>query len=101
MKTKKNNLLNFCPFRKVTDFDALQGIPDWLETINMSKYADQFTVAGYDKLEHVCKITDNDLDSLGVKLIGHRNKIRKSIKALKDHYRKKRESCTWERLTLF
>ena len=78
--------------RTVTDYDALHSVPDWLDTINMSKYADQFKGAGYEKLEHVCKITDGDLEKIGVKLIGHRNKISKSIKAMKDHYRKKRDS---------
>ena len=49
----------------------------------MTRYVTSFKDAGYAHLAHVKVMQDDDLTKLGVNLIGHRNKISKSIKKIK------------------
>jgi hypothetical protein len=51
----------------------MQQIKDWLETLDLSQYAERFAENGIDGsvLPH---LTDQDLKDLGV-LLGHRRKI--------------------------
>ena len=57
-------------------------IGSWLESIKMGDYVSIFTKAGYDSPQQLVGIGDDDLLKIGVRLIGHRNKILKSVKAL-------------------
>lgn len=45
-----------------------------------------FQAANVDSLEQVRGLRDEDLKDMGVKQIGHRNKINESIKAIKDQH---------------
>lgn len=56
----------------------------------MGQYTDQFVTAGYSNLKHLAEFEEPDLEDLGIKLIGHKNKIRKSIREVKTKL--KRES---------
>ena len=47
-------------------------------------YKTNFNEAGLVNLGHVIDIDDNALKVIGVDVIGHRNKIKKSVKSMKD-----------------
>ncbi|XP_020902227.1 ephrin type-B receptor 1-B [Exaiptasia diaphana] len=65
------------------NFGEVKSVEDWLTQIKMDKYADLFKQAGYVNLDQVKSLEEDDLKGLGIQLIGHRNKMRKSIKAMK------------------
>ena len=52
----------------------------------MGQYTANFNTAGYKDLTHVTCLKDNDLKDIGVTLIGHRNKIYKSIRSMRKHF---------------
>jgi len=58
-------------------------IRDWLESIKMGQYYDQFTKAGFTQLKQVATEDELDFNEMGIKLIGHKNKIRKSLREVK------------------
>ncbi|CAB4014881.1 ephrin type-A receptor 5 isoform X5, partial [Paramuricea clavata] len=60
-------------------------IGDWLHSIKMGDYTSLFLSAGYESPYQLAGIGNEDLLKIGVKLIGHRNKILKAIKALKSY----------------
>jgi hypothetical protein len=74
-----------------TNFGEVTSVEEWLDNINMAKYVNVFKNAGCSDLEHVKTLDEDDLSKMGVKLIGHRNKINKSIKAMKRHCNKSNE----------
>lgn len=55
----------------------------------MEKYSETFKAANINTLNQVTKMEENDLKAIGIKLIGHRNKISKSIKAMKSQFHNK------------
>ena len=56
----------------------------WLKRLKMGSYIGNFTSAGYDKPSQVIQMTDERLKDMGIQLVGHRNKILKGIKVLKE-----------------
>ncbi|XP_028394325.1 ephrin type-A receptor 2-like isoform X3 [Dendronephthya gigantea] len=80
------------PEKMDDDINDLTPIGAWLKSIKMSRYEGAFVEAGYKSEEEITQITDADLISIGIHLIGHRNKIMKSIRSLKDE--DKRESLS-------
>ena len=60
-----------------------QSVDDWLNYINMEKYLETFQANGIDTLNKVTQLNEEDLKEIGIKLVGHRNKMKKSIKAMK------------------
>ncbi|XP_048581123.1 ephrin type-B receptor 1-B isoform X2 [Nematostella vectensis] len=68
------------------NFDEVVSIEEWLESINMGRYVNTFSNQGYMNLDQVRRLEEDDLSRLGIKLIGHRNKISKSIKAMNKHF---------------
>lgn len=52
----------------------------------METYSETFKTANITSLNKVIKMEDRDLKALGIKLIGHRNKMNKSIKAMKSQF---------------
>ena len=72
--------------------DSIMG--DWLSSIKMGDYTSVFLSAGYVNPNQLTEIGNDDLMKIGVKLIGHRNKILKAIKALSD------AKCTRNKTTL-
>ena len=55
---------------------------DWLKYINMEKYLETFQANGVNTLNKVAQLNEGDLNEIGIKLAGHRNKMKKSIKAM-------------------
>ncbi|XP_078374480.1 ephrin type-B receptor 1-B-like [Oculina patagonica] len=68
------------------DLPEFKSLEDWLLYINMEKYSEIFQTAGIENLNKVTMLEDKDLSEIGIKLIGHRNKMNKSIKAMKSQY---------------
>lgn len=60
-----------------------QSVDEWLHYIKMDKYSEVFHAANINSLDKVTGLGDIELREMGIKLIGHRNKMTKSIKALK------------------
>lgn len=50
----------------------------------MTRYEKAFVEAGYKSETEITKLTDADLITIGIHLIGHRNKIMKSINSLQN-----------------
>lgn len=71
------------------DIPEFRSVDDWLRYINMEKYSETFKAANINTLNQVTKMEENDLKAIGIKLIGHRNKISKSIKAMKSQFHNK------------
>ena len=50
----------------------------------MALYKPNFMEAGLINLGHVIELNDDSLKVIGVDVVGHRNKIKKSVKTMKD-----------------
>lgn len=68
------------------DFTELRTVQEWLISIHMGQYTANFKTAGYNDLTQVTHLKDGELKDIGVTLIGHRNKIYKSIKSMRKHF---------------
>ena len=68
------------------DFTKLNTISEWLKSLHMEQYNANFKTAGYKDLIQVTCLKESDLKEIGVGLIGHRNKIYKSIKSMRKHF---------------
>ena len=68
----------------VPDYSAFVSVEQWLASIKMSRYADNFRANGYDSMEaHVAKMSLQQLVDIGVTLVGHQKKIMGSIHAMR------------------
>ena len=56
-----------------------KSLREHLEGIKMERYIEKFIDYGFTELYQVQQLTDGDLVCVGVPLIGHRNKILKSL----------------------
>lgn len=65
------------------DLTQLSSVEDWLASLKMSRYLDNFQRAGVTQLESVARLTQHDLTQLGITLVGHQKKILQSIHALR------------------
>ena len=74
---------NFCCRFEVKRQQEFQSVDEWLQYINMDKYSEVFHAANINSLDKVTGLGDEELREMGIKLIGHRNKMNKSIKAMK------------------
>ena len=66
------------------DVDFSEGLSEWLQSIKMGNYVSHFLAAGYLNPSQLSGLKDEDLREMGIKLIGHRNKILKGIRALEN-----------------
>uniref|UniRef100_H3AUH1 receptor protein-tyrosine kinase n=1 Tax=Latimeria chalumnae TaxID=7897 RepID=H3AUH1_LATCH len=58
-------------------------IPDWLESIKMGQYTENFVSAGYN-IDKVLQMTNEDIKNIGVRLPGHQKRIAYSILGLRE-----------------
>ena len=58
-------------------------VTNWLESIKMERYIEQFISSGITSLDDVSLLTLQDLVSLGVTLVGHQKKIMNSVQTLR------------------
>jgi len=82
----KDNSLSLHSTSLEGDIPEFHSVDEWLKYINMAKYSETFKTANINTLNQVAKMEENDLKAMGIKLIGHRNKMSKSIKAMKSQF---------------
>ncbi|XP_068753365.1 ephrin type-A receptor 3-like isoform X3 [Montipora capricornis] len=80
-----SDLLPASEITKAESQKEFQSVDEWLQYISMEKYVDVFVAANINSLDKVTGLRDRELKKMGIQLIGHRNKISKSIKAMKGH----------------
>ncbi|NXD29044.1 EPHAA protein, partial [Spelaeornis formosus] len=71
-----------CP-RTFSAFPTFSSVGEWLETIEMGRYKDNFSSAGYCYLESVARMTTQDILSLGITPAEHQNAILNGIQTLR------------------
>ncbi|XP_064408160.1 ephrin type-A receptor 7 [Latimeria chalumnae] len=69
--------------RNFATFPCFNSVGEWLEAIEMGRYKDNFTAAGYCFLESVARMTIQDVISLGITSLEHQKKILSSIQTLR------------------
>ncbi|KAJ7417262.1 Ephrin type-A receptor 8 [Willisornis vidua] len=69
--------------RTFSAFPSFSSVGEWLETIEMGRYKDNFTAAGYCYLESVARMTAQDVLSLGITLVEHQKTILSGIQSLR------------------
>ncbi|XP_078374584.1 ephrin type-B receptor 1-like [Oculina patagonica] len=80
---KLNEVSTTVPKSPKIEYSDSTTVKDWLESIKMGQYHDMFCKAGFTQLQQVATEEELDLNDMGIKLIGHKNKIRKSIREVK------------------
>ncbi|NXC92171.1 EPHA7 protein, partial [Cercotrichas coryphoeus] len=73
------------PLSKTTfsAFPSFSSVGEWLEAIEMGRYKDNFTAAGYCYLESVARMTAQDILSLGITLAEHQQVLLGGIQRLR------------------
>ncbi|XP_062450264.1 ephrin type-A receptor 10 [Rhea pennata] len=69
--------------RTFSAFPSFSSVGEWLEAIEMGRYKDNFTAAGYCYLESVARMTIQDVLSLGITLVEHQKTILSGIQTLR------------------
>ena len=67
----------------VPDYSTFNGIDEWLASIKMTRYADNFKANGINTMDDVPKINLSRLMEMGITLVGHQKKIMGSIHAMR------------------
>ncbi|XP_056134584.1 ephrin type-A receptor 6 isoform X2 [Lampris incognitus] len=65
------------------DYPLFISIGDWLDSIKMSQYKNNFLAAGYTTLDSISTMSIDDIRRIGVCLIGHQRRIISSIQSLR------------------
>ncbi|TWW79149.1 Ephrin type-B receptor 5 [Takifugu flavidus] len=58
-----------------TDLSAVSTVHDWLKALRMERYQEEFDRAHVDTLDRISLLTMEDIQNLGVILLGHQRKI--------------------------
>ena len=61
----------------------MKTLKEWLDSIGMSRYIENFTQKGLVTPRQILELTDPDLKEIGIEAVGHRNKIMKNINLTK------------------
>ncbi|KPP73958.1 ephrin type-A receptor 8-like, partial [Scleropages formosus] len=69
--------------RSIPDFSSCRSVDEWLDTIKMGRYKDHFAAGGYMTLGHVMGMNQQDIQRLGVTLMGHQKKIMTSVQLMR------------------
>uniref|UniRef100_A0A8C8R8B8 Ephrin type-A receptor 10 n=1 Tax=Pelusios castaneus TaxID=367368 RepID=A0A8C8R8B8_9SAUR len=69
--------------RTFSAFPSFSSVGEWLEAIEMGRYKDNFTAAGYCYLESVARMTVQDVLSLGITSVEHQKTILSGIQTLR------------------
>uniref|UniRef100_A0A3P9ILI0 receptor protein-tyrosine kinase n=1 Tax=Oryzias latipes TaxID=8090 RepID=A0A3P9ILI0_ORYLA len=72
------------PSTSGSDGSPFRSVSEWLESIKMSQYIDNFTSAGILTMDQVLQMKNEDVKNIGVRLPGHLKRIAYSILGLKD-----------------
>ncbi|TRY54360.1 hypothetical protein DNTS_011124, partial [Danionella cerebrum] len=76
-------------------------IGDWLDSIKMSQYKNNFIAAGYTTLDSISTMNIDDVRRIGVSLIGHQRRIVSSIQALRLQFLHMQQTDFHENWTLY
>ncbi|XP_005353327.1 ephrin type-A receptor 10 isoform X2 [Microtus ochrogaster] len=68
--------------RAFSTFPSFGSVGAWLEALDLCRYKDNFSAAGYGSLEAVAEMTAQDLGSLGISSAEHREALLSGINAL-------------------
>uniref|UniRef100_A0A452FSY7 Ephrin type-A receptor 10 n=1 Tax=Capra hircus TaxID=9925 RepID=A0A452FSY7_CAPHI len=69
--------------RAFSTFPSFGSVGAWLEALDLGRYKDSFAAAGYGSLEAVAAMTAQDLVSLGISSVEHREDLLSGISALR------------------
>uniref|UniRef100_A0A672GVB7 receptor protein-tyrosine kinase n=1 Tax=Salarias fasciatus TaxID=181472 RepID=A0A672GVB7_SALFA len=72
------------PSTSGSDGSPFRSVSEWLESIKMSQYSENFTCAGIINMDQVLQMKNEDIKNIGVRLPGHLKRIAYSILGLKD-----------------
>ncbi|XP_041115779.1 ephrin type-A receptor 6-like [Polyodon spathula] len=67
----------------VPEYPLFISIGDWLDSIKMSQYKNNFMASGFTTLDCVSRMSIDDVRRIGVTLIGHQRRIVSSIQTLR------------------
>ncbi|XP_054633894.1 ephrin type-A receptor 2 [Dunckerocampus dactyliophorus] len=67
-----------------SDGSPFRSVSEWLESIKMSQYSENFSCAGIVSMDQVLQMKNEDIKNIGVRLPGHLKRIAYSILGLKD-----------------
>ncbi|KAG2469895.1 EPHB5 protein, partial [Polypterus senegalus] len=67
------------------DFSTITSVSEWLDALKMGRYKDDFSKAGITSMEIASRMTLEDIQKVGVTLLGHQKKIFNSIQLLRVH----------------
>lgn len=67
------------------DFTSYQTVESWLVSIKMERYLELFIHAGIQSIDRIALLSLQDLESLGITLVGHQKKIMNSVQTLRAH----------------
>ncbi|KAL6038910.1 hypothetical protein STEG23_009999 [Scotinomys teguina] len=68
--------------RAFSTFPSFGSVGAWLEALDLCRYKDNFSAAGYGSLEAVAEMTAQDLGNLGISSAEHREALLSGISAL-------------------
>ncbi|XP_054662299.1 ephrin type-B receptor 5 isoform X4 [Grus americana] len=74
-------LLSNCP----PDFPSLSNAHEWLDAIKMGHYKENFDQAGLITFDVISRMTLEDIQRIGITLVGHQKKILNSIQLMRVH----------------
>uniref|UniRef100_A0A3B5AU30 receptor protein-tyrosine kinase n=1 Tax=Stegastes partitus TaxID=144197 RepID=A0A3B5AU30_9TELE len=69
--------------RPLPSFPSFSSVGEWLDAVDMGRYKDNFTAAGYCYLESVARMTVQDVLSLGITSLDHQKLILAAIQTLR------------------
>ncbi|KAM6977227.1 ephrin type-A receptor 2 [Aplochiton taeniatus] len=72
------------PSTSGSDGSPFRSVSEWLESIKMSQYCENFNIAGVVTMEQVLQMRNEDIKNIGVRLPGHLKRIAYSVLGLKD-----------------
>ncbi|XP_030327684.1 ephrin type-B receptor 6 isoform X4 [Strigops habroptila] len=67
------------------DFPSLSNTHEWLDAIKMGRYKENFDQAGLITFDVISRMTLEDIQRIGITLIGHQKKILNSIQLMRVH----------------
>uniref|UniRef100_A0A803VN99 Ephrin type-A receptor 6 n=1 Tax=Ficedula albicollis TaxID=59894 RepID=A0A803VN99_FICAL len=70
---------------EVPEYPLFVSVSDWLDSIKMGQYKNNFMAAGFTTLDMVSRMTIDDIRRIGVALIGHQRRIVSSLQTLRLH----------------
>uniref|UniRef100_UPI00398F0772 ephrin type-A receptor 6 isoform X3 n=1 Tax=Pristiophorus japonicus TaxID=55135 RepID=UPI00398F0772 len=70
---------------ELPEFSLFVSVNDWLDSIKMEQYKNNFMAAGITTLDSVTRMSIDDVRRIGITLIGHQRRIVSSIQTLRLH----------------